>query len=162
MLSGWALGYYIGIVSGLSGILFIIEVLNGAFFGYLVGWALVLRKYGVFIWSSISLAIVLIIDWVAGLPLISSDRLQFMIAGFLIGLNFLRFRKQVAFLGFIGAICGLILGLNPHLSYGTDRPTSEILGILIFAVKFSILGMGYGRLLMEIFGWRPKVDDFES
>ena len=40
ILLGSTLGYYIGIVSGLSGILFVIEVLNGAFFGYLVGWAL--------------------------------------------------------------------------------------------------------------------------
>ena len=85
-----------------------------------------------------------------------------MRAGFLIGLNFWRFRKQIALLGFIGAICGFILGVNPHLSYGTVRPTSEILATLIFAMKFSILGMGYGRLLIEIFGWQPKVDDFES
>lgn len=161
ILLGSVLGCYIGIISGRSGSMVAMQIFNGAFFGYLVGWALFLRKYRAFIWSGISLIIVLITDWISGSQSVVYYALEFMIAGFFMGLDLWRFRKQVALLGIVGAVCGFIVGMNNVLRFETSHLDSGFLSAVLLAVKFSILGMGYGRLLLEIIGWRPRINDFE-
>jgi hypothetical protein len=162
VLLGSSLGFYIGVDTNQSGLDLVTQIFSGAFFGYLIGLALIWNKYGVIIWSLVSLVVDLFVDWVAGSSWTVIGRLEFMAAGLLLGWDFWYFRKQVTLLGVIGALCGFVLGMNKNLWFGTVRLDAGWLSAVLLAVKFSILGMGYGRLLIEIFGWRPKVDTFES
>ena len=162
ILLGSALGFYIGVDTNQSGLHLFTQAFSGAFFGYLIGLALIWNKYGVFIWGLVSLLIDLLIDWIAGSSWTVVGRLEFMTVGLLLGWDFWHFRKQIALLGFIGAVCGFVFGMNNNLWFGTVRLDAGLLSAILLTVKFSILGMGYGRLLIEIFGWRPKVNDLES
>jgi len=77
------------------------------------------------------------------------------------GLDLWYFRKRIALLGVLGMICGFVLGLNNRIWFGTVRLDPGLLNTVLLSVKFSILGMGFGSLLFEIFEWRPWVDDVE-
>jgi uncharacterized membrane protein YczE len=89
-------------------------------------------------------------------------KLEFMMAGLLIGWDFWYFRKRLALLGVIGAVCGFVIGMNNRIWFGTVRLDPGLLNATLLAVKLSIFGMGFGSLLFEIFGWRLAGDGVET
>jgi hypothetical protein len=66
VILGSAIGCYVAVLSRCTGVMFVLQILSGAFWGYFLGLALFWKKYGVFIWGLVSLIIVTLVDWAVG------------------------------------------------------------------------------------------------
>src|SRR5262245_42259566 len=119
MILGLIVGCWVGIATQGPIELIIRAAINGVFFGYLMGFTVIWRKYDAVLWCIVIVLITFVVNWVAGSTRVNKlEELAFVTIGLFLGLDYHPFRKEIIIGGLILGIVGFIWGMTNSLWFG--------------------------------------------
>jgi hypothetical protein len=167
ILTGSAIGYFVGIKANLLGWDLYWEVFCGTFLFLNFGVALLELNdgRGVFIGAAVGLLISIALDLIAGSPVEVRNKLSNIWFCSFVGWGYewgWAYWKPVLIGGLIGGILGIFLGLYRDNQFGYVYLASSMLNTLSLFIQFSILGLGITSLYLKSFGWKYLARHSES
>ena len=158
-LLGILIGCFVGIKGNLSAWDFIKETVYALVVVYSLVDAYLKNedKYGVFAGTVLGLLIAVSLDLFSGSVVLVTNKLVYLILCSFIGWGSSwgwAYWKPVLFVGVLGGVTGIILGLSRGCNFGSVYlPTGPLNAGLTF-MQLSVVGMGLGSLYLKSFGWR--------